>query len=461
MSLERVPEFNTYGGLFIMKKLVLSAIAVAALSSTAMANKKGDALAPSLKISGNTIMNVYAVNQHHHNNGKGVALHFANDVSDLFFLVAGRTASGIEYKYKINFQAYSNASPVVDQNYVEFNTKWGTVQFGNVVGPEDSMVEDAGAIVGGTGAFDGSYYKVFNFSAFSMRGDDNIGDTGYATKVVYYSPELWNFRFGAAYTPDTTHLGDEHLNTNSIKHNPHVPGQRHFWPKTAKGVAVIGLHNWAFGLSYKKEWNNWGINLNGAYINEDSYLHATQAGVARKKLHHTSAYQLGTIVGYRRACGHLIQVAGGYLNNGHSRGLKHDMVTRAMNPAAHHFAENYGFSSTGDGTGILAHGNSGQAYNVGAAYTMGAYKFAGSFQNMERSTGRGKARTRVYSATADVIPVAGLKFYGEVDYVRTNSNNNAVNTWNSNLDGGFQDLDHKANRRNCGTVFILGTKVSF
>lgn len=443
-----------------MKKLVLSAMAVAALSSTAMANKKGDALAPTLKISGNTIMNVYAVAQHHHNNGKGVALHFANDVSDLFFLISGRTASGIEYKYKINFQAYSNAHPVVDQNYVEFNTKWGTLQFGNVVGPEDTMIEDAGAIVGGTGAFDGSYYKVFNFSAFALRGDDNIGDTGYATKIVYYSPNICHFRFGVAYTPHTAHLGDHHLDTNGLNGNHHVPGQRHFWPKTAKGVDVIGLHNWAFGLSYKREWNNWGINVNGAYINDQSYLHATTPGVARKKLHITSAYQLGTIIGYRRACGHLIQVAGGYLNNGHSRGLKHHMGT-AITPTNNHLAQDYGFSADGIGTGGLSHGNSGQAYNVGAAYTMGAYKFAAAYQEMWRSTGDGKARTKVVSATADVVPVAGLKFYGEIDYVRTNSNPLAVDTWNSNLPGGSANTHHKANLKNHGTVFILGTKISF
>lgn len=435
-----------------MKKLVLSAIAVAALSTTAMA-KKMDAVAPTLKISGNTIMNVYAINQHHHNNGKAVAYHFANDVSDLFFLISGRTCGGIEYGYKINFQTYSNAHPVIDQNYVEFKSRWGIFQFGNVVGPEDSMIEDAGAIVGGTGAFDGGYYKVYNFSAFAMRGNDVFGDTDKATKAVYYSPEFFDFRFGVAYTPDTTHLGDHHLNTNSIKDNHHVPGQRHLYPKTAKKVNVIGLHNWAFGLSYKKEWGTcWGINLNGAYVNEDPYLAATDKVTPRLKLRHTSAYQLGAIIGYRRPSGHLVQVAGGYLNNHKSRLLKHDLVGDA--------ATSHGFEDVG--TGNLSHGNTGQAYNVGAAYTMGAYKFSGAFQNMERRIGqKGKARTRVYSATADVVPVAGLKFYGEVDYVRTNSTANAVDIWNSNIEGGFADLQNKANRRNCGTVFIMGTKVSF
>lgn len=451
MGLEWILKPEYLWRVIFMKRLILSAIAVAALSTTAMA-KKTDAAAPTLKISGNTIMNVYAINQHHHNNGRALAHHFANDVSDLFFLISGRTMGGIEYGYKINFQTMSNEGPVVDQNYVEFRSKWGIIQFGNVVGPEDSMLEDTGAIVGGTGALDGGYSKVFNFSAFSMRGNDVFSDTDKATKAVFYSPQFWDFRFGIAYTPDTTHLGDHHMNTNSAKENRHVPGQRHLYPKTSRKVNVIGLHNWAFGLSYKKEWNSWGINLNGAYINEDSYLASIDKTVARKKLHHTSAYQTGLIIGYRQNTGHLVQVAGGYLNNGKSRLLKAQLVGTA--------ATSYGFTAAG--TGDLHQGNTGQAYNVGAAYTMGAYKFSGAFQNMDRKVGaKGKARTRVYSATADVVPVAGLKFYGEVDYVRTNSTRNAVNIWNSNIQGGVNDLHNKANRKNCGTVFIMGTKVSF
>lgn len=437
-----------------MKKIVLSAMAVAALSSTSsLANLKSEAAAPTLKISGNSIFNAYAVNQHQHEkNGRGAAHHIANDVSDLAFLVMGRTAHGIEYGYKLVFQAYSNAHPVVEQNYAQFNTWGGTFQVGNVVGPEDSMIEDAGAIAGGTGTFDGSYYKVFNLAAFAMRGDDNIGDTGYATKIAYYTPEICDFRFGVAYTPDTTHLGDHHLNTNSIKENHHVPGQRNLFPRNVgRGIDAIMLHNWAFGLSYKKEMGNWGINLNGAYIYADSYLASIRSAHPRKRLRHVSAYQLGTVIAYRMTNGHLVQVAGGYLDNNRSSLMKHSLK----------HAEWYGFR-TDDSDGKLHHGNTGRAYNLGAAYTMGAYKFTGTFQNTERKTGPcGKARNRVYSVTADVVPVSGLKFYGEVDYVISNSNKDAVVTAAKNLPGGKNNFNHAPVRRNSGTVFIMGTKVSF
>lgn len=430
-----------------MKKLVLSAIAIAALSTSAMA----EAVAPTLQISGNTIMNAYAVSQKVKDNGKGRAHHFSNDISDLYFLVGGRTASGIEYKYRINFQAYSNANPVVIQNYVEFNTKAGTLQFGNVVGPEDAMIEDAGAITGGAGGFDGGYKNVYNLSAFALRGNDNVGDTGYATKIVYYTPELWDFRFGVAYTPDTAHLGDAKLDNNSIKGNGNVPGVKSFLPPLPSGVDALGLRSWAFGLSFKKEMGNWGINLNGAYLTDISYLTATNNntinGSANKvRLRNTSAYQLGAIIGYRTGVGHLIQVGGGWLDNGHSRTFR--------------ASETIGVTSTGN----LYQGDAGQAWNLGAGYTMGAYKLALSYQNTERKTdGTSKARNNVWSVTADMVPVAGLKFFGEVDYIHSKSNTAAQTVAQNfiNANSGSANSSTLANAKNHGAVFIMGTKISF
>lgn len=448
-----------------MKKLVLSAMAIAALSTSAMA----EAVAPTLKISGNTIMNAYVVNQKVKNNGKSRAHHFSNDISDLFFLVAGRTASGIEYKYKINMQANSNVSPTIAQNYIEFNTKGGTFQFGNVVGPEDSMIEDAGAIVGGAGAFDGGYKNVYNFSAFALRGNDNIGDTGYATKLVYYTPELWNFRFGVAYTPQTSHLGDAKLDNNSIQGNGNVPGNRNFFPALPGNVDAYGVRSWAFGLSFKKEVGNWGFNLNGTYLTDISYLSNTlspnggpyarvddrvsQFG-GKIRLRNTSAYQLGTIVAYRLSNGHLVQVGGGWLDNGHSRNFRRTT----------YFGTNLIAGAAGDAnSGNLHQGDSGQAWNAGVGYTMGAYKFAASYQHMERETDAvRKAKTDVWSLTGDVVPVAGLKFFGEVDFIRTKSNA-VAQTMEQSFNNAFGRVNANSgsNAKNQAAVFIVGSKISF
>lgn len=437
----------------IMRKTtIFKSIAVSALSSVfGFTGAYAEAKAPSLKIGGNTIMNVYIADQKIKNNGKKSAPHFANDISDLYFLISGQTTSGIEYKYKINFQAYSNAHPVVNQNYIEFNTKLGTVQFGNVVGPEDSMIQDAGAITSGIGAFDGAFYKVFNLSALSPRGNDNIGDSGYATKIVYYSPELMNFRLGIAYTPSSAHLGEHHQDHNSVNKNGHVPGQRTFFPKTSnpKGINAIGLDSWIFGLSFNKTVGNFGINLNGAYIMDRSYLVSTNSTVHKLRLHNTNAYQLGLVLGYRLDNGYLIQVAGGYLNNNKSRLMKQPLGASASN---------YGFAANGDGN--LSKGNSGQAWNVGSAITMGAYKVSVAYQETWRKTdATNEARNQVASIAGEVVPVAGLKFYTEVDYIRSRSNLPAVALAQKNMGAG--NLKDVPNRRNQGVVIAVGSKISF
>lgn len=437
----------------MQKKNILKAIAVSAMSSVfGFTGVYAEALAPSLKIGGNTIMNIYATKQKKKDNGKSSALHFANDISDLYFLISGKTSSGIEYKYKINFQAYSNAHPVVNQNYMEFNTKFGTIQFGNVVGPEDSMIQDAGAIVSGTGAFDGPFYKVFNLSALSLRGDDNMGDTGYATKIVYYSPDLCHFRFGIAFTPNTAHLGEHQMNRDTANKNGHVPGQRTLFPKTKdhKGINSIGLNNWVFGLSYNRTFGNFGVNLNGAYIFDRAYLVSTNSTVHKLRLHNTNAYQLGLVLGYRLQNGHLIQLAGGYLNNNNSRKLKGPLGANAVN---------YGFGAA-NGDGSLYRGNSGQAWNIGSSMVMGAYKVSIAYQEIWRKTdAKNNARNQVLSVAGEVVPVAGLKFYTEVDYIRSRSNKPALALAQLNMGAG--SLKDVPNRRNEGVVVTVGSKISF
>lgn len=445
-------------GYYIMLKRTISLAtfaSVLAMTSSAYADaaSKGASL-PTLNISGNTVMNAYYVDQSHNNAGKSGSVHFANDVSDLYFIIKGRMGNGIEYGYKMGIQAFSNGSPVFQQNYVEFNGKFGTVQFGNVVGPEDTMIQDAGTIVGGTGTFDGGYHNVVNLAAFALRGNDNIGDTGYATKIAYYTPSMYNFRFGIAYTPSTAHRGDEGLDRSTLVGNTNASGNRTFLPN--KALYPYGLDSVAVGLTFQKEWNNWGFNLNGAYITDQSYYpvlgNIAGNGVgSRVKARRTNAYQLGTVIGYRRQNGNLVQVAGGYLNNGKSRLFKKAGAENAMGDTAPNFADLY-------------KGNSGRAWNVGAAYVMGIYKFAASYQQTERRTdATQKARNHVSSITADVVPVGGLKFYVEADYIRSRSNEAARGTATTIKAQGKNEATIRANQitGNDATVVILGTKVSF
>jgi hypothetical protein len=452
----------------LKRTINLALLASVAMVSTAFAEvaSSGPSL-PTLSINGNTVMNAYYAHNSK-NTDESRNVHLSNDVSDLYFTIKGRMSNGIEYGYKMGLQSFAAGSPVFQQNFIEFNGKFGTVQIGNVVGVEDSMIADASSIGGGMGTFDGGYHNVVNMPAFVMRGNDNIGDTGYATKIVYYTPTYYNFQFGVTYTPNTAHRGDAGMDKATLNGNTNAPGNRNFLPN--KKLYPYDLDSFAFGLSYKKELNNWGINLNGAYITGDSYYPAITDDVGttpakRTKAHRTNAYQLGAVVGYRRQNGHLVQVAGGWLDNGKSRLQKDNTSIYLNNPDLGRYV-NVGTNVPDAITfGNLYQGNSGKAWNVGTAYVMGVYKFAATFQQTERKTdATNRARTSVASLTADVVPVGGLKFYVEADYVHARSNDTARATAAS-LAGLGSDAARRTGQNqiqgNDAFVLALGTKVSF
>lgn len=452
----------------MLKKTITLALLASATMSPVFADaaSKGASL-PTLSINGNTVMNAYYV--HNSKNADTTRnVHLANDVSDLYFTIQGRMSNGIEYGYKMGIQSFAAGTPTFQQNYVEFNGKFGTFQAGNVVGPEDSMISDAASILGATGGFDGGYHNVVNLPGFAMRGDDNIGDTGYATKIAYYTPSFYSFQFGVAYTPNTAHRGDSGLDKATLNGNTNAPGNRNFLPN--KKLYPYDLNNFAFGLSYKKEWNNWGVNLNGAYITGDAFYPAVAdslatTGALRTKAKRTNAYQLGAVIGYRRQNGHLIQVAGGWLDNNKSRLQKDNAAFYANNPTFGAYVDPGAIVPGKFTLGNLYQGNAGKAWNAGAAYVMGIYKFAAAYQGTERKTdSTSRVRTSVASLTADVVPVGGLKFYVEADFVHARSNAGALATAQS-----IASFDSKTPSRavatqiqgNDAAVVVVGTKVSF
>jgi hypothetical protein len=451
----------------MLKKISGLAVVASLLSCSALTSlAHAEAAAPTLKISGNTVMNMYAFEQKRKVNKRKNGFHLANDLSDLVFVIAGKAAAGWEYKYKISMEALANQKLNVQQNYVEFDSCMGVLQIGNVVGPEDSMIEDGGAVVGATGAFDGAYHNVFNLAAFAMRGNDNIGDTGYSTKIVYYTPAIGDFRLGLAFTPNTAHSGDAEYDRLFGNGNENRPGNRTWLP--IKDENPFGTDSIAVGLSYKREFGNWGLNLNGAYIHDNSYIPADtdDASENRTRVKDVNAYQLGMVLGYRTHAGGLVQLGAGWLDNGKSRLLKRTITV-----------ENDPLNNQNTFFNGLRRGNNGQAWNVALGYTLGAYKAALSYQRSDRKVhggarvndqgavlenfgGTRKVKNQVISATFDVVPVQGLKFYGEVDYIESRSSRNLQNAAHAIL-----DANNKANvrvaRTNKGTVFIMGTKVSF
>lgn len=430
----------------MIKKLKML-LALGALTAVSTSPVLAEAVAPTLKISGNSIINSYVQSQKVRLNGKGnTGPHIAIDVSDLYFLISGMTANGISYGYKVNLQAFPGSSPTISQNYIEFSGVFGTFQVGAVVGPEDRMIQDGITIAAATGGPDGGFSGTFNVSEFVLRGNDIIGDTGYATKIAYYTPTIKGFRLGVAFTPNTNHMGDSKLNTSTNDGNTNLPGNRTFFP--IKTVNPYGLRNFAVGLSYKAELGKWGITGTGAVVTDKSYISGSPAAGPRLQVKNTLAYQLGAVVDYTTAEG-LIQIGLGYLNNGKSR------LPKAAN-------QSLAFIKAGATTlGNLNQGNAGTAWNGGAAFTSGAYKFSATYQRTDRKTdATQKTSLDVYSVGGEVTPVQGLKFFTEINYIRAKTNATAVALSRSLLD--FDGKNGQATiGSNIGTVFVLGTKVSF
>lgn len=453
----------------MLKRTISLALLASAMATSAFANAaSAGASLPTLSINGNTIMNAYVAHNSTKDNDTKRNIHLANDVSDLYFIIKGRMSNGIEYGYKLGIQSFSGGAPVFQQNYIEFNGKFGTFQVGNVGGPSKTMIEDGGSVVGGMGAFDGGYHNIALLPAFVMRGNDNVGDPGYATKIVYYTPSFYNVRFGISFTPDTSKAGDDGVD-KARNPNPNAPGNRAFLPN--KKLYPYDLNNLTFGLSFKKEWGNWGFNLNGAYITGDAYYGAISddegaAPAKRTRARRTNAYQLGTVIGYRRHNGHLVQVGGGYLNNGRSRLETAFGSIVANNTELAQYVNPGSNTAAPIGFGNLYQGNSGQAWNAALGYTMGIYKFAASYQGTQRKTdATNKARSSVYSLTADVVPVGGLKFFVEADYLTARTNEAAANvagqlaTFKS--DTPQRSYNNSQFKSNNALVLAVGTKVSF
>lgn len=64
--------------------------------------------------------------------------------------ISGATNDDFQYKYSANIQVIPDDF-CMTENYVEFASHFGTMQFGNVSGVESAFIEDATSLIGGTG----------------------------------------------------------------------------------------------------------------------------------------------------------------------------------------------------------------------------------------------------------------------------------------------------------------------
>ena len=414
------------------------------------------ASAPALKIAGFTNVIGVSTLQKHRLNGKGGApVSLAVPKSDLSFNVNGKTPTGYGYGYVVNFESISAASPSLTRNYVVFTHNYlGSVQVGNVKGIDDSMSQSAYTIMGGLGGISGSVPDYFNFSEGVIKGTTMIGSPDIATKINWVSPAFEGFQVGVSYTPNTSHLGKLGRNNLSAQTTNGYGHEAIMYPDNLE--APFGLNNFVYSASYEKVWKDIKFNLNALLLTErarvvfplgyDSVGAPLPADSRVFKTQHSKAYQLSALMTYKD-----VEIAAGFMNNQKSRLMTNELVQ--------------GYKRNKDARGSYnpegAHlGDSGKAWNMGTRYTFGAYQAAvGYFQSDRKTDATNKATMKAVTTTLDFKAVEGLVFFGEVNFIKTRTNQKAFDAAVS-----YYKLDQKAQDsigNNSGTVLILGTKVSF
>ena len=431
-----------------LKLLALMTACTFVFSSSVKAD--GQAQPPTLKINGFTAIAGYTSSQQRRDNGKGGTDPQVNiGASDLYFTVTGKASNGMEYKYRINFETIPGSSAYVNKNYIELNGDFGTTQFGQVTGPDDTMPESGANLIGGANGIDGTLNSAYNYSAGVIKGVNFVGEAKKASKVVFYSPQVSGFQLGVAYTPNTSHMGDDGKNSAYAGSNPGIGNSSGLYPNS-KNTGPYGLRNLTVGITQKGSHEKWSYLLAAVGVVEKSvYVDRSNFGDQRRvPLNNAKSYQLSAAVGYDRW-----RVAAGWIDNGKSRLPKDGTLS--------HYSANSGSNSGKVYLGNAHLGNSGKAWNVGTSYTVGAYQFAAAYHRTDRkSDATNGTSSDIIATSVDLSALQGLKVYAEADFVRTRTNLAAVEVQQSYMTN-IENKGNKAIGNNSGAVFVLGTKVSF
>ena len=430
-------------------KTLMVGSAIIALTSTVFA----EAQAPSLKMSGFTSIIGLAADQTVKDNGKGgTDPSFAISASDFRLTVGGKSVTDFGYKYVINFKTMPGQDPLVNRNYVEFdNNDWGSIQVGVVKGVDDSMVVDTYSILGGTGGNSGSVGNIYNYSEGVIKGICPIGSTDTATKINWFSPTVniapnaGTLQIGFSYTPNTSHNGKGDRD-NSKQGKGKFGNEKSTAPDDIS--SPFGLKNIVYGITYKNTFGEYALTLNAIGISEHSRaVVISKTGVKRTiPLQRTGSYKLSAMLSAGQ-WDHTVS----WLDNKKSRLNASDITSSSDNvrvPIISPSAPNANL------------GNSGQSWNVGTRYSFGAYQAAiGYFRTDRKTDATQRACMDTVSTTLDFKALEGLKFFGELNYLRTKTNKSQVDAAQSYYNS--QNKNEMAIGNNTGTVLIVGTKVSF
>lgn len=415
-------------------KAIYKTTAYASLPATVIATEES----PKLSFSGDFCSYFGSVNQEDARDNADGSPHLAIGWADLAMEISGATNDDFQYKYSANIQVIPDDF-CMTENYVEFASHFGTMQFGNVSGVESAFIEDATSLIGGTGGVNGSVWDLFNRAAGMPNMVHLAGFTKKSTKFVLYSPRFYGFKVGLSYSPNPNHMGwnsqgsTAYANINSNDDNVFHNEDMH---KT---------NNVAVGLNFEHNLNDLTVSAALVALTENTTMdidvqqtasaedisnaaktvYSVKREIALKK---DWAYQASASIKYKN-----FQIAGGFIENNELNlpKTKYDADRLAK----------YGFHL----------GDAGKGWNLGGKYTFGCLDFSLAHHTMRRRvTNYSDTIGKVNTLAVDCQIVSGVTVFTEINRIETSTDKSV-----SALYGNNNPVSNK------GTTVFVGSKISF
>ncbi len=370
--------------------------------------------------------------------------------ANVAFEAKGALDNGIRYGAIIDIDTMKDDTGV-DKMYVKFSKDgFGTIEMGNVKGPDAKFIYDGQRLIGGTCGVDGTVVHDIDYAPGVVSPVYMIGYTNKATKIAYYSPKIWGFQFATAITPDTKQHGhnDKDWHAGSASNG----NDNGMFLKGDGKQKPSGRNNIVLALSHSHEFEN-GITtkLSGVYLFEDTKTldvlsYKLKSGSTTDyekvpgediKLRKARSYHLSATVGYKGW-----QIGAGFINNGKSRTPKNALDENIGN-----------FLST-------EKANAGRAWNIGAKYTLDDHwSFSTVFHKTQRRVDEGqKAKGNMLTLAVEYKVCDGLMLFTEFDHISTKSTDTACRRYNMIFDNV---KDKNAIKKQKCQLLAIGAKVSF
>ena len=396
----------------------------------------------------------------------------------------GTLENGVRYLADFDIDAMKDDTEV-DKMYISFSKDgWGTLQMGNLKGPDAKCIYSGQQLLGGTGGLDGTIPHEIDFATGVISPINLIGYSNKATKIVYYSPRIYGFQFGFAFTPDTKQHGHNDKNRRTgLSSNGNDNGM---FQKGDGSQKPAGRNNMAFALTHEYQFKNGiGTKISAVYVCESTKKVTTKSygyveyptaqenesnkdikpgiGDVEKskdvKLRNARSFALSATVSYQKW-----SFGVGYLNNGKSRTPKDIFVEKVVGdgvaPAGNGVANGTTRIYTVGNFLGTENSNAGQAWNCGIQYRLNDnWTLSGVYHHMSRKVDTGaKTRGNALNFAAEYKICDGLMVFFEYDYVQTKSHDLACAAYNS------LSKDKKAQnaiKKQAANLFVVGAKVSF